>query len=85
MKRPDPSSRPDPLDYAGGSREAQSLEESLEASLAAKRERIEKRWSTFRKVRLILRIIYLIACVAALAFAWKYIQNYIHMLDTAGK
>ena len=74
--------RPDPLDYAG---RRERPEETLEQNLQAKRDRIERRWSTFRRVRLILRIVYLVICLAALAFGWKYIQNYIHLLDTAGK
>jgi hypothetical protein len=76
--------RPDPLDYAGKSRSAESLDASLEASRVAKRERAEKRWSTFRKIRMILRVVYLVLCLAALAFAWKYIQGYIQLLDNAG-
>ncbi len=77
MKRRDSSRETEALEYARS--------HAPEVEMARATARSAARWSMFRKVRLILRVIYLVVCVAMLAFAWKYIQQYIGMIEDAGK
>jgi hypothetical protein len=67
-----------PLDYA-------PRDESIQAIDDDPAVRAQQRLATFRKIRLILRVIYLVVCLALLVFAWRYIQQYITLLDNAGR
>lgn len=77
MKRRDLSREPEPLEYARPHGHEDEMTRAAARSAA--------RWSMFRKVRLILRVIYLVVCLGLLVFAWKYIQQYIGILEDAGK
>ncbi|MBA3273510.1 MAG: hypothetical protein H0T11_06510 [Chthoniobacterales bacterium] len=67
----------DPLEYA--------RPHSPQEEAANRAARSDRRWGTFRKIRLILRVIYLVVCLGLLVFAWKYIQQYIETIENAGK
>ena len=39
--------------------------------------------STIRKIRIVIRVIYLVVCLALMYFVWRFVQGYKDMLENA--